>query len=627
MSETKQLRILYSCVPYDHGRSGISVYMREQVAALRAAGHHVTVIAEPDAAAAFAGCPAIVFPAYAARYAVLSMLYHLLVLPFRIRRRDFDVCILAAANRRALAFCRVPCFAVVHDLSQYHIPAKYDRFRMFYIKHVLPFFVRRAQRVIAISHSTAEDLRRFWRVDDKIINVVPNGAEVHAGASFSAGDLEALRRKMGIVRPYLLYVSRLEHPGKNHLRLMAAFEKLPAALTQQYDLVMAGAPWPGAEAITGYAAQSSLREHFVFTGFVESKQCAMLFAGASGYVFPSLFEGFGLSLIEAMRCGLPCACSRNSSLGEIGAGCALLFDPEDVTAVSNAMRQLLTDPVGNAERVAAGKKRAMRYTWSNNAAQLTWKITDYLARRPEIFGVPVDNVTMAQALARIETAVMQSRRCGICANMQFVNAHCLNLACGDSNYRMILNCADAVWPDGSGVKLAGKILGFPIPENVNGTDMFPLLADGRFSLFLLGGSHGVAEKAAERTCAAYPSARIVGTASGFFADEAAEERVIAAINAARPDLLLVGMGVPRQEKWIAANRARLHCGVAIGVGGLLDFYSGRIPRAPLWMRRFGMEWLYRLWQEPRRLFKRYVVGNPLFLWRVAVSFLSRGVRL
>ena len=126
----------------------------------------------------------------------------------------------------------------------------------------------------------------------------------------------------------------------------------------------------------------------------------------------------------------------------------------------------------------------------------------------------------------------------------------------------------------------------------------------------------MAEAAAENVRRLYPAARIAGTHHGYFANADEERRTIDEINAANPDLLLVAFGVPAQEKWIDAHRKELHCGAALAVGGLLDFVSGRIPRAPLWMRRAGIEWIYRLYQEPVRLFRRYVLGNPLFLFRV-----------
>ena len=148
--------------------------------------------------------------------------------------------------------------------------------------------------------------------------------------------------------------------------------------------------------------------------------------------------------------------------------------------------------------------------------------------------------------------------------------------------------------------------------------MLPFLCRRGWSIYLFGAAPGVAEKARERLLADFPMAKIVGADHGFCKTPEEESAVIGRINAAKPDILLVAMGVPKQEEWIVSHRAQLNCGIAIGVGGLFDFASGRIPRAPMWMRKLKIEWTYRLYNEPVRLFRRYVIGNPLFIWRVVL---------
>ena len=512
--------------------------------------------------------------------------------------------ILCAANRRAL--CRYPVFtaAVVHDLSQYHVPAKYDCFRMFYIRRLLPWFVRRAHIVAAISRSTAADLKQYWKIPERKIRVICNGLSLPA----SEKSMEPYLREHGITRPYILYISRLEHPGKNHVNLIKAFSALPPELAERFDLVLPGADWNGADAVHAEAAGSRYASHIHFPGFVKTELLPDLYRHAVCYVFPSFFEGFGLSLIEAMHYGTPCACSDCSSLRELGEGAALLFDPADPDAIASSLKELLTLPEGRREELRqAGFRRAEGFSWEKAARQFA----GLPAERPYVFGVPCDNVTMSEALEHLDALIR--RRGGFAA---FINAHCLNIACKDPDYVRILNQADAVWPDGSGIRMAGRIRHFPVPDNVNGTDMFPLICGKPYRIFMLGAAPGVAEKAMENAKAKFPAARFVGAADGFFADKQKEQSVIARINGLDPDILLVAMGVPRQEKWIAEHRHELVCGAAVAVGGLLDFVSGRIPRAPGWMRKLGIEWCYRLYQEPVRLFRRYVIGNPLFILRV-----------
>ena len=582
------MKILVDVIPFDGGKSGISQYALHVVQSLSEAGHELTLVAEPGIGPRFfPGYRVLEAPAWTRR-AVFSMLWHLFLLPRRIRRTGCDAMLVLAANRRALSRCPIPVVGVVHDLSQYHVAAKYDAFRMFYIKRVLPHYVRRMHRVVAISKSTAADLVRYWKIPERMISIVYNG--------FTPPDPVPRTKVPGPTS--ILYISRLEHPGKNHVGLIEAYGKLPREVADAHPLVLAGGDWNGSEAVRIAVAASPYRERIRLTGFVPNEELPRLWSEAAAYAFPSRFEGFGLSLLEAMAAGVPVVCSKTSSLGELGEGVAELFDPEDTDEIAAALMKVLTGD--NAGRIAAGKARAAEFSWTKCAAGLLDAFP-----KASVFGVPIRCETMKEALARIGSARDPSQP----KFFAFVNAHCLNLAYRDAAYAEILRRCDCVWPDGTGVRMAGRRLGFPVPENVNGTDMFPLL-EGR--VFLYGAAPGVAERAAENIRTKYPRMTVVGTADGF----GDEREVIASVNRANPDILLVAKGVPRQEKWIADHLGELRCGCAIAVGGLLDFVSGRIPRAPLWMRRCGIEWLYRLKCEPVRMFRRYVIGNPLFLMRL-----------
>jgi N-acetylglucosaminyldiphosphoundecaprenol N-acetyl-beta-D-mannosaminyltransferase len=232
-----------------------------------------------------------------------------------------------------------------------------------------------------------------------------------------------------------------------------------------------------------------------------------------------------------------------------------------------------------------------------------------------IAGIRLLNLGMDELVAAIEAA-LQGRAC---TQLAFVNPACVNIAAVDPQYRAALAHADWVCPDGIGMKIAGRILGRPIRQNLNGTDLFPrlcesLAASGR-RLYLLGARPGVAEATARWAQQQFPRLRIAGTRSGYF-DAEDEEAVIAAIRRSGADVLLVAMGVPAQDLWLRRNLKKTGARVGIGVGGLFDFYGGRIPRAPLWLREIGGEWVYRLIQEPRRMWRRYLVGNFTFLWRI-----------
>lgn len=240
-----------------------------------------------------------------------------------------------------------------------------------------------------------------------------------------------------------------------------------------------------------------------------------------------------------------------------------------------------------------------------------------------ILGLPIDNLPMEEAI----DAALTPRPDGLPRQVSFINVDCVNKSIKDPEYREVLATSDLRLGDGIGLKIAGRLLGEEIRENVNGTDLFPRLCarleDTRQSLFLLGGRQGVAEMVAEWAVARFPEIRVAGVRHGFF-QESETPQVIEEINASGAAVLLVAFGAPKQEKWIRQNRDSLRVTAALGVGGLFDFYSGRIPRAPQWLRELGLEWVYRLYQEPGRMWRRYLVGNVVFLSRVIWQRLVQG---
>lgn len=229
-------------------------------------------------------------------------------------------------------------------------------------------------------------------------------------------------------------------------------------------------------------------------------------------------------------------------------------------------------------------------------------------------GVTITNTSMEEAL----TWCVETARSRPASMLAFVNAACFNEKVENPAYAAALDLAERVLPDGIGAKLGARFKGVSLVANVNGTDMFPRLceraAQAGLGLFLLGARPGIAEAVAREMTGRFPTLRITGTQHGYFA-AGEEARVIERINASSTDILLVAFGVPRQEIWLAENRRRLDVGLVQGVGGLFDFYSGYIPRAPIWLREIGLEWAWRLAQEPSRMWRRYVVGNPKFLAR------------
>ncbi len=203
--------------------------------------------------------------------------------------------------------------------------------------------------------------------------------------------------------------------------------------------------------------------------------------------------------------------------------------------------------------------------------------------------------------------------CHLC----YVNAHSLNLAYKSPDYREALHSADLVLNDGIGVQLGARMQGKSFPENLNGSDftlrVLEIAARQGWRVFLYGGVAGVAEAARANLTAQIAGLDVVGVCDGYSFDD--EREVIARVRASEADLLIVALGQPKQELWLHTNLERTGCRLGLGVGAFLDFQSGRMPRAPRWMNAAGIEWVYRLAQEPGRMWRRYVVGNPTFLWR------------
>lgn len=234
-----------------------------------------------------------------------------------------------------------------------------------------------------------------------------------------------------------------------------------------------------------------------------------------------------------------------------------------------------------------------------------------------IFGLPIWNATLNEA----SDFLVKAAYTGTPQQVFFINAHCVNIAAQDKDYTETLGKADLRFADGIGMRIAAKLSGVTLIDNVNGTDLFPVLcrdaAEKEISIALLGAKPGVADRCAECMATCFPGLRVAFAHHGYFADSDTP-RIIQSINGSGAGLLFVAMGVPAQELWIARHAGALRVPVLLGVGALFDFYSGAVSRAPPVIRQFGMEWAYRFLLEPRRLFVRYILGNPLFIWRVAV---------
>ena len=246
-----------------------------------------------------------------------------------------------------------------------------------------------------------------------------------------------------------------------------------------------------------------------------------------------------------------------------------------------------------------------------------------LTMRPkvDVLGIDVDNVSMHQAMAIVD-GLINSGTGGV---VNFLNAHCANISVTDDEYRKILKESDFIFGDGSGVKLSSRLMGTPFVDNVNGTDLAPLL----FSMFersqrtvaFIGGKPGVAEEAAVNVHGSFPHMIKPVAFHGYRTEEEWGD-LARDLSGNPPNVAFVALGVPLQEKRIQMLRQFLPHTVFLGVGGLIDFLAERIPRAPKAFRALGMEWVWRLAQEPSRMWRRYLIGNLVFIYRVVVYSLK-----
>jgi N-acetylglucosaminyldiphosphoundecaprenol N-acetyl-beta-D-mannosaminyltransferase len=229
----------------------------------------------------------------------------------------------------------------------------------------------------------------------------------------------------------------------------------------------------------------------------------------------------------------------------------------------------------------------------------------------DILGVNVDAVTMAQAVQKVESLIT-ARTPSLIAT---ANAEMLMMADSDIELQKILNSAALVVPDGAGTVWAARHLGYNMPERVAGVDLVTNLLTKNYKVYFFGAAEGVAETAAANARKKY-NANIVGTRNGFFTADY-ELAILDSINNSGAEILLVGLGVPKQEKWIFKNLDKLKIPVSIGVGGTFDVLAGKVKRAPRWMQRAKLEWLFRALLQPSRAGR--LVALPKFVYKVVNS--------
>jgi glycosyltransferase involved in cell wall biosynthesis len=282
----------------------------------------------------------------------------------------------------------------IHDLAPFHVAGKYDWKRMFYGRVVARWLAQRQDRIIAVSQNTGTDILKFFGLPANKVSVIHNGLD---HARFFPDSMEVAQRlvmrRYDLRGPFFLYLSRLEHPGKNHVRLIEAFNRFKAETRSEWQLVFAGSDWHGAQTIRAAIGQSPFSGDIRCLGFVENDALPLLYRAALVFVYPSLFEGFGFPPLEAMACGCPVLCSTRGSLEEVVGEAAATVDPEDVTALKTQLAALAGDPVLRTKLRVAGLARARRFDWQRTAS----KTLDVYAAALEAETAPANMTIVRQA--------------------------------------------------------------------------------------------------------------------------------------------------------------------------------------------------------------------------------------
>ena len=359
---------------FQRGQSGVGQYVLALTRALASFGnkHQFTLFVLEEDCPRFAGLGdafRIVSVPERFRPPLRNIFWHQTALPRLARKARLDV--VHVPSYRRLVWGR-PCarVATIHDLAVFSVRRKYDPGRMFYGRVVAKKLACRQEQIIAISQNTARDIERYFGVQRDSVTVIHNGLD---HARFHPGPAEPARQKaaeqFGLDRPFLIYVARLEHPGKNHLRLVAAFEEFKRRTRSNWLLALAGSDWHSAEVIHDCMERSPRAADIRRLGFVADADVPTLYRAAEALVFPSLFEGFGMPVTEAMACGCPVISSDRGALRELVEGVAAIIDPEDVESMAGQMVALAVDARMRERMREAGLRRAEDFSWDRTATE------------------------------------------------------------------------------------------------------------------------------------------------------------------------------------------------------------------------------------------------------------------
>ncbi len=365
------MRIGFSTFVMQGGKSGVAAYIRTLIKYLQLedqANEYEVLIARdeehliPVSNERFSKQ---LFPSWI-NHPVANIAWHNTALPLWCRPSSYDV-LHIPSYRRIPVVKRSKVVATVHDLATFAIDAKYDPARMFFNRKIVPAMIRRADHIITVSQYTKNDIVRIVGYPEEKISVVYSGIDQDTFQPVAKSEAQTkLAEVHNLHKPFFTYVSRLEYPAKNHVRLIEAFEAFKKKSDSPHQLVFSGADWNGAAAIRERAKSSPVADDIVFLGFAPLSSLPLLYSGCDLMIYPSLFEGFGFPIIEALACGAPVICANTSSMKEIAGDLVPTFDPTDVPAMMACLETALADGWSEVQK-SQGIAYAATFRWEKAA--------------------------------------------------------------------------------------------------------------------------------------------------------------------------------------------------------------------------------------------------------------------
>jgi glycosyltransferase involved in cell wall biosynthesis len=302
-----------------------------------------------------------------------NSLWHAVRYPKLAQSRSWDACFFPAAHRRIPAKSPCPSIGVIHDMTLWREQNKRLKLKTL-LRVFLPSALRRLDRIIAVSAWIKQELMDIMGIKESRIEVVPNGIDTTVFFPRPRGEESVvLIQPFSFRRPYVLYASRIEHPAKNHVKLIEAFRIFKERTKYPHRLVLAGGESRGANKVKAAAAASPYRHDIFFTGHFPTTSLPELYSGADIVVIPSIYEGFGMGVLEAMASGIPVACARAASLPETAEHAALYFDPMNAEDIADRMVALTANRDIYRECRRLGLERAQKFSW-DSCANKTLKI-------------------------------------------------------------------------------------------------------------------------------------------------------------------------------------------------------------------------------------------------------------